>query len=99
MKRDRGRPKKKTHRFREQVFDALVLHILHSWSPKKIDARVLCHILYQIDMQAYLQSGKSITGLLWTKGDDFPVPCRTGKEASKMASLWRGKSYLKGTQA
>jgi hypothetical protein len=48
------------------------------------DARTLMHALWQCEQTAYLKLGITITGVIWVRGDDFPIPCRSKKEVEAL---------------
>jgi len=60
-------------RFNRKRLKALIALVVSKCGP--IDEAALCWALFNIDMEAYLRLGKSITGATYVKGETHPIPC------------------------
>ena len=70
-------------RFNAEKFRALA-HMFSTARPE-FDAQTIMHCMWQCEQQAYLRLGRTITGAIWVRGDEYPIPCRSKAEVKALA--------------
>lgn len=65
--------KKRDRKFSPKRLENLIAYLVAKCGT--MDETKLCWMLYNIDMAAYAELGKSLTGLTYVKGPNNPIPC------------------------